>query len=160
MVPDGDKVTAINDVNCKEEGDDAQVPPLTTLTGEQKKNELWQEKWLRVFIDGCVSDPDGHRIPLRRCGILFGTGRSYNMAAAVTQKNSDSCGAKLQAAKLLFSGTRWGAGDTKLWITFDSQAAVKDLQRCIEGLPKDKQEFYRYAVNLAWYSNAEHKRAH
>ena len=156
IVPECELLQKWQDAKKDEEKDAASIRPLEELEHSKRKDEWWSDDWIRIFTDGGVADPGDHRIATGGCGIYFGQEHPLNTATTVTGRRLDSYRAELQAVRLTLSGCRnWS---TKIWITLDNEAVVKDVNRCIQNKGKtckqDNKDIWE-AINLYVARRAE-----
>lgn len=101
LVPECKELKQVRGAKEEEEGDPAEAPARQDLIEEERAHELWEEVWLRVCIDGSVSDPSDLRLALGGCAIYCGHNHSYNTATRVHGRRLNSYRAELQAVRLL-----------------------------------------------------------
>ena len=81
--------------------------PLDTLRSNDKKDELWEEGFLRISTDGSVDDPEHQRLARCGAGIYFGKKHPYNIDSPVNGVDMNSYRTKTSSGKVR---ARWDEG--------------------------------------------------
>ena len=144
-MPEDHNLIRINDEKPHLNEFETMWPKLTTLTPQERADKLWEEGRIRIFTDGAAKYPQDKRLAEGGVGIHIGQNHPCNYADRVHGKGINSYRTELFAvAMVLYRSQNW---EEPIWITFDNEAVVKDVQRAINhtliaGTKSDNQELW------------------
>ena len=97
-------ITECDENTDEEDWNVPRVPPLDTLSTNERKDERWEGGFFRISTNGFIDYPEDQRLARGGAVIYFGKKQSRDTGFAVSGVDMNSYRTKLQAVRFVLEG--------------------------------------------------------